>query len=365
MAGSSLFKFTLALDDFDVSLLPADAQQRGTPAFRDAIKKYFNDEFSRMGGWSSVEVDNHVIEVNWTPERQAADPLAQIVEKLNRAEYPGAIMLLRLFLSDRPNDVNLLYNLGMALSDTGQTDDAVDHLRRAVTSAPDFANARVALGVALQRLGKNTDAISALTEAAKRDEKNPWAHRNLGACLAKAGRTEEAEKHFRQATVLAPDDQQAMFGLAEALSILGRHKEADEAYQNTIDINEFGKLADLAREARRKAAEETFKERAVGALRPDAIMYCLSAIEKFENMSDEEVRRIGFEIAMTGRGGLDTNDPTPKYQLKSLPGDFSGLNLVCYMYVAFKSIAPETDIGFDLSKEYAAAKSLHEENTRD
>jgi hypothetical protein len=29
------------------------------------------------------------------------------------------------------------------------------------------------------------------------------------------------------------------------------------------------------------------------------------------------------------------------------------------MYVAFQSIALETDIGFDLSKEYAAAKSLH------
>jgi hypothetical protein len=28
------------------------------------------------------------------------------------------------------------------------------------------------------------------------------------------------------------------------------------------------------------------------------------------------------------------------------------------MYVAFKSFAPEMDIGFDLSKEYAAAKSL-------
>jgi hypothetical protein len=81
-AGSSLFKFTLALDDFDITLLPADAQQRGTPPFRDAVKKYFNDEFSRIGGWSSVEVDNHAIEVNWTPERQAADPLAQVVEKL-------------------------------------------------------------------------------------------------------------------------------------------------------------------------------------------------------------------------------------------------------------------------------------------
>jgi hypothetical protein len=32
-------------------------------------------------------------------------------------------------------------------------------------------------------------------------------------------------------------------------------------------------------------------------------MYCLSAIEKFENMSEEEVKRIGFEIAMKGRSG--------------------------------------------------------------
>jgi hypothetical protein len=30
------------------------------------------------------------------------------------------------------------------------------------------------------------------------------------------------------------------------------------------------------------------------------------------------------------------------------------------MYVAFKSIAPEMDVGFDLSKEYAAARALHE-----
>jgi hypothetical protein len=66
-----------------------------------------------------------------------------------------------------------------------------------------------------------------------------------------------------------------------------------------------------------------------------------------------------LEITTKGRSGLDTNDPTPKYQLKSLPGDFSGLSLVCCMYVAFQSIAPETDIGFDLAKEYAAAKSMH------
>jgi Flp pilus assembly protein TadD len=220
MPDPSLLKFTLATDDFDLSLLPPEAQQRGEPAFRDAVKAYLTAEFGRFGGWSSIDVDNHIIEVSWTPDRQPADPLAQIVEKLKHGEYPGAITLLRLFLSDKPNDVNLLYNLGMALSDTGQLGDAVNHLRRAVSLADDFSNARIALGVALQRQGKNTEAIAVLNEAVNKDRHNPWAHRNLGACLLKAGRTEEAEEHLRHATLLDPKDQQAMFGLAEALTAL-------------------------------------------------------------------------------------------------------------------------------------------------
>jgi len=363
MPDPSLLKFTLAINDFDISLLPPEAQQPGTAAFRDAVKAYLSAEFGRFGGWNSIDVDNHTIEVSWTPDRQPADPLAQIVEKLKHGEYPGAITLLRLFLSDKPNDVNLLYNLGMALSDTGQLDDAANHLRRAVALAGDFTNARIALGVALQRQGKNTEAIANLKEAVNREPDNHTAQRNLGACLLKAGRTAEAEEHLRQATLLDPKDQQAMFGLAEALSSLGQLKEADETYKKVIDINEYSKIAELAGEARRKMAEQTFKDRAAGSARPDAVMYCLGALEKFQKMSLSEVQRIASEIAIKGRAGLDTNDPTQKYELNSLPGNFSGLNLVCLMYVAFKAIAADTDIGFDLSKEYAAAQALHEKNT--
>ena len=88
-------------------------------------------------------------------------------------------------------------------------------------------------------------------------------------------------------------------------------------------------------------------------------MYCLGAIQKFDKMSQSEVQKIGFEIARLGQRGLDTNDPTQKYRLKSLPGDYSGVNLVSLMDVAFKIIAPEQDMGFDLSKEYELAKSMH------
>lgn len=108
-------------------------------------------------------------------------------------------------------------------------------------------------------------------------------------------------------------------------------------------------------------AERTFKDRVAGMPRPDAIMYCLEALEKFETMTQAEIQKIAYEIAMKGRSGLNTNDPTQQYQLKSLPGNFSALHLVCLMYVAFKSIAPEVDVGFDLSQEFAAAKALRGE----
>jgi hypothetical protein len=88
-------------------------------------------------------------------------------------------------------------------------------------------------------------------------------------------------------------------------------------------------------------------------------MYCVSALEKFEEMSPERVKAIALEIAMLGRGGLDINTPDTRYRLKNMEGDFSGLQLMSLMYVAFKQISPEADIQFDLAKEYESALSLH------
>jgi len=48
------------------------------------------------------------------------------------------------------------------------------------------------------------------------------------------------------------------------------------------------------------------------------------------------VQKIGFEVAALGMKGFDVNDSTQKYQLRSLPGRFSGLHMVSLMYAAFK-----------------------------
>src|SRR5436190_956160 len=63
MPKADTLSFTLATDDFDVSLLPPDARDRNTPAFCEAVRSYLRGEFSRFGGWNSVQVDARNIEV--------------------------------------------------------------------------------------------------------------------------------------------------------------------------------------------------------------------------------------------------------------------------------------------------------------
>lgn len=72
-------------------------------------------------------------------------------------------------------------------------------------------------------------------------------------------------------------------------------------------------------------------------------------------MTPRELLALGVEIATVGMNGLDINDPTPKYAIKSLPGNFSGLHLLSIMYAAFKREAPQQDVGIDFSEEYREA----------
>jgi hypothetical protein len=133
---------------------------------------------------------------------------------------------------------------------------------------------------------------------------------------------------------------------------------ADAAYHRVLQIDEYSDVADKARQRLTALAESKFHAIGRGAERMDAVMYCVSAMEALEGKPLAEIQKIAFEIAVLGTRGLDVNDSTVKYRLRSLPGEYSGLNLLCIEYVAFQQFAPGQDIGFDLSKEYQAAVGL-------
>jgi len=41
-----------------------------------------------------------------------------------------------------------------------------------------------------------------------------------------------------------------------------------------------------------------------------------------------------------------------------LEGEFSGLAMTCFLYVAMQRMAPGTDIGFDVAAEYEQARRI-------
>ena len=348
---------------FDLSVL-TDRQRSTENTQRTAISQLVREQMARLGGVvESLAVDNREIRLSWRPDASPSTVTERIIDTLKQGELAPGVLLMRLLLSDSPDDPVLLYNLGMALSDQNRLDEASSHLERLLQLEPDHANGRVALGVAQTRAGKFEQAVQTLQQADETDPKNPWAHRNLAVGLLKLKRTEEGVQHLRQAVELNPKDELAWYGLGEALEVTGDTKGADEAYLKVLGLDEYSRVAEPARQARSRLAQQGFRSRMpAGVERPDAVMYCLSALQKFAGMTPAEVQNIGFEIALLGSSGLEVNNPDRKYTLRSLPGEFTGLQLMSYMYVAFKQIAREQDIGFDLSKEYEQALKLFQPN---
>ncbi len=354
-------EFTISVADFISYLLPEKSSKVGSDEFKRAVVNFYAEQFAPLGGNTVVGVDDENISVQWIPDEVAKDPFAYVLDLLRHGELAEAVPLLESFLATDPDDTDTLYNLGMAQSDLGRFDDAVRHLSRLVELEPDHVNGLVALGVAYQRRGDSEKAVEVLENAVKLDPKNGIAHRNLGAMLEKLDRADEATIHLRAAYQLMPQDQASAYGLAHCLEESGVEEklaEADELYVAAIRLDQVPQITELAKQARSRLAQQSFSGTAVGGLRMDAVMYCLSALQKFSAMDAEKVRATAFEIAMLGRIGLDTNDSTPKYKLRSFPGAYTGLQLVSMMFVGFKQIDPTVDVGFDLSREYEAAQQL-------
>jgi tetratricopeptide (TPR) repeat protein len=255
-----------------------------------------------------------------------------------------------------PDNSQILLNLGMALGDCGKLDEALALLGKKTALEPDDAEGWTALGVALAKTGEGDNAIKAFGCCVELDAHNGYGHMNLGSMLMDRD-PEEGLIHLEKAAELLPRDANAQLNYGMALMNAGRASEADAAFRRTISMAPLSEQAEKARAFSTQLAQNTLRGTGKEGLRPDAAMYCLSALRLFAG-SPDKLQPVTYEITMLGRQGLDMNDPTPKYTLKTLPGKFSGLHLVSYLYVGMKKLAPDADPGIDLAREYAQALEL-------
>ena len=362
------FRFTIRYADFNSELLPVDrALLRDHPDMhRKGVEDFFMSRFSKMGGVATVVPHADSVDIAWTPSKFLNDQsvFEKALELLKEGSYEQAEPLL-IALAGRPTcNPQVLLNYGMMLSDQGRLDEAVKYLAKATEKMPGVADAWNALGVACQRKGDKVKALESLHRSHAIEPGNPHTLRNLGGLLEES-EPEQALEYLKQASALLPADQQAQYGYGLCLFKANRLEESDAVLRRVISLAPYNEIAELAKSLRTAIAHKNLKSGPSGDTRLDAVMYCLAALEKFAKSGPEARQSITFEIAMLGRSGLDINDSAQKYTLKSMPGKFSGLQLVSYMYVGMRQLAPEMDPGIDLSKEYEAAKQMHDRSVRD
>ena len=280
------------------------------------------------------------------------------IDELKAGNYSEGMVILQQLLKEDPNNVDILYNLGMCYSEMGLLNKSIELLEKCCLVAPEFTNALVALGFSYYQAGSDEKAMRTSLKALEIEPDNFYALKNIGSLYNKKGDPDKAIENFNKADTILPDAPEVMLGLGQAYELKKQYRMANDYYKRAkksggADIITDKAIAGLNRIAMANLRPEGQEHRT------DVIMYCLSAIEMYAEMSSEKISEIAFEIAMLGTTGLSINEPEKKYTLDSLEGNYSGMQLLCYMFVGFKIIDENLPPIADLETEYQQALKLY------
>jgi tetratricopeptide (TPR) repeat protein len=176
-------------------------------------------------------------------------------------------------LREEPEErARVLNNLGLALSEMGRREEALQAAQEAVeirrrlaaqhpdAFLPDLAGSLLNLGKALSEMGRRAEALQAAQEAVEIRRRLAAQHpdaflpdlaaslNNLGAMLSEMGRREEALQAAQEAVEIRrrlaaqhpdaflPDMAMSLANLGNRLSEMGRRAEALQATQEAVDL---------------------------------------------------------------------------------------------------------------------------------
>ncbi len=263
--------------------------------------------------------------------------------------------LLEEILKTDPKDVNVLYNLGCTFTDLGQPEKAIVILERCLKYKPDFSNTYVALGVAYRELEDFDNAKKFFFDALKIDPKNSFALKNLGRAFGVIGDVKKSMDYLKKSYKINPMDPETVYSLGYTYEQMKEYEKANNYYNKLMRMDAPSHLKKFAKRGLTKIRTIIF--RAICS-RTDAVFYMVDALEMFKQKSKRETRDIVAEIEKKGQEGVDLSNLKRTYKLKSLDGNFTGLQLICYMYVGAKELISTLEIGTDLSEEYSIALKL-------
>ncbi len=142
------------------------------------------------------------------------------------AHYRDVIALYRATLERSPDSWVAHLNLGVALDEAGEAQEALPHLQRALALKADYPETLNSLGNVLNRLGRSAEARPLLERAIQLQPRFDAAHNTLGVSLMALGQPDAGLAAFRRALEINPRLTTARVNLGWALANTGRPAEA-------------------------------------------------------------------------------------------------------------------------------------------
>jgi len=146
-------------------------------------------------------------------------------------------------LAKNPNCWVGYNNLGIALCQNGQADEAKAQFKTALELNPNYADAYYNLGLALVQKRRVDEAIAYYQKALEINPSLPGVHNNLGNALFQEERVDEAMAQYQKAFGINPVEANAFINLGLAKEVQG---DLDGALLN---FRRFGELAPHATNA--------------------------------------------------------------------------------------------------------------------
>jgi predicted O-linked N-acetylglucosamine transferase (SPINDLY family) len=199
-----------------------------------------------------------------------SETLAIALQHRKAGEFSVAEQFYLRVLAAEPNHSEAWYGLGVAVSQTGKSEEAIRCItralqirpdwpeayfdlggvfkcqrnldgaeccyRRAIELKPDFAEAYANLGEVFHQLRKTAEAIECLQRATDFRPDSAEMQNNLGAMFQQQGDLASAAMSYRSAIERKPDYAVAYFNLANALRDQGKRQDSLQAYKSAVTL---------------------------------------------------------------------------------------------------------------------------------
>ena len=174
---------------------------------------------------------------------------SKAISYYRQKKYEEAIQLWRKALEFDPQEVEIMYSLGLVFFELKKYQESIEYLEKVATYSPDHYKALMIIGTAYIKLRKFDLAKEYLQKSLEINPNNTLVYLNLGAIYSIQRDFEQGVEMFKKALDLNPREIRAILGLGKIYNLTGDYETANEYFRQVIELDPHGSLGSYAKKA--------------------------------------------------------------------------------------------------------------------